>query len=237
MEDDAPPGLHVYPFAGGPKPWRRRPCDGSISASLGGAGRAMARRPWGRLAWVRRRPCEDGRADGACSPSPAYPLGVRARDNNRAVWTSISLDKHPPPPRPSAYKEARAGIRGMRDYGATPAANFPALEICWPSSKKIMNSYPPTLHGVYRYRSLGGKRGTLRAHADEAMQDPGYHLPRSHLLGSRVNKGKKKDRSCYAPALGPCLLRNSHATASQPSSRYPTWRVNRGRLGPSPTGC
>ena len=35
----------------------------------------------------------------------------------------------------------------------------------------------------------------------QAMQDLGYELPRIHIPRTRVNKGKKEGRSCYAPAL------------------------------------
>ena len=33
------------------------------------------------------------------------------------------------------------------------------------------------------------------------MQDRGYGLPRTPLLGTSVNKDKNKGRNCYAPAL------------------------------------
>jgi hypothetical protein len=76
---------------------------------------------------------------------------------------------------------ARAGIRGVSAMSAIPAAKIPALEIGRPSSK-IMDSYPLTLHGVYRYRPSGGKRGTSRPYAGGTMQDPECNLPRTPLL-------------------------------------------------------
>jgi hypothetical protein len=69
---------------------------------------------------------------------------------------------------------------------AIPAAEIPAREMRRPSSK-MMNSYPPTLHGVCRYRSSGGKRGTSRPYAGGTMQDPECNLPRTLLLSTWVN--------------------------------------------------
>jgi len=43
---------------------------------------------------------------------------------------------------------SRAEIGGVRESGATPAAEILALEICRPLSN-IVHPYPPTLHGVF----------------------------------------------------------------------------------------
>ena len=49
----------------------------------------------------------------------------------------------------------------------------------------------------FQYRA--GISAFLRPHRGEFMQDSGCGLRRTLLLDSRVNKGKKKDRSYEAP--------------------------------------
>jgi hypothetical protein len=53
------------------------------------------------------------------------------------------------------------------------------------------------------------------------MQDRGYEIPRIVLLGTSVNKGKKKGRGCYAPALVRYValnLRRGHPPHAMPHS-------------------
>jgi hypothetical protein len=40
----------------------------------------------------------------------------------------------------------------------------------------------------------------FRGHSGAIMQDLGYELPRISIPRTRVNKGRKKGRGCYAPA-------------------------------------
>jgi hypothetical protein len=72
----------------------------------------------------------------------------------------------------------------------------------------IAHIYPEVLQAVSGRSYAGCLDGCFQGYPGEAMQDPGYELPRIHIPRTPVNKGKGKGRSYDAPALLLCALWN-----------------------------